>query len=936
MPRSPAHAHWRCLYLAELRGMSQRSSPVQHVLRWGLVTGLILCSGLVAELKAAEGETPKDTSASLPPLAEARAAGRLKSSYLKNGVTTKAPTATGVAAANLSDFKNQIAPTLKTSCVTCHGPDKQKGQFRVDTLDPDLLKGRDVSKWLKVFDAVSNGEMPPENDKNIHLDDEQRSKVTTWLEAELQKASHVQNELASTSFRRMTRYEYNYALQDLSGLSYEFAELLPPETASKDGFLNSSPLLQMSGMQFERYRELGLKALQKATVKGGRPPVASYVISMQDLLNEAMEKEKAKEKSDEQAKDKKDEKGKDKKKQSDKRSNQNGKVHLLQLETGIALPFKDDFKPKCTMLTDVTAPKTPAVSSAVVVIGPNQSLKMNMGETLPDDGIMRVRLRVGRTTMAPNEYVSLRLVLSAHTSNNANFSEVISRHDVPVTASADKPQFIHFDVPLSEITRNPFRKKGGGALGRPDEFLTIQVVSNAANKSGDQALSIQADYIDITAPYYEQWPPKSHADIFIASKNKADEKAYGSEVLTQFMTRAWRRPVSAAEAAPFLSLFAQYRPGFASFEDAMVEVLSTVLAAPEFLYLTQTAPDQSPKNPQPISDYELATRLSIFLWCSIPDQELLTLAKQGKLSDPKTLAEQTKRLLADPRSQRFSRNFVDQWLGLEGLDHVTIDESRFKGSYDSALKEAMREEPVAFFNEVLRQNKSVMDFIHSDYVVVNERLAKHYKIADVYGPEFRAVPVDPTLNRGGLLTEAGILAMNSDGKDSHTVKRGVWILKRLLNDPPPPPPPNVPMVDLTNPDIAKMTLKERIADHREKPACYSCHAKIDPWGIALENYDAIGAYRTQVNNKPVDATATLFNKQPLAGMDGLKRYLLADRQDQFARAMVYKLASFALGRPLSFGDRTDIDRMTEKLRKNGDHLGDLITLITTSDLFRSK
>jgi hypothetical protein len=228
-----------------------------------------------------------------------------------------------------------------------------------------------------------------------------------------------------------------------------------------------------------------------------------------------------------------------------------------------------------------------------------------------------------------------------------------------------------------------------------------------------------------------------------------------------------------------------------------------------------------------------------------------------------------------------------------------------------------------------------MDFLHSDYVVVNERLAKHYQIPGVYGPDFRPVPVDATVKRGGLLTEAGLLAMNSDGKDSHPVKRGVWILNRLLNDPPPPPPPNVPEVDLTNPEIAKMSLKERIADHRDKPACFSCHAKIDPWGIALENYDAIGAYRTQANNKPVDATATLFNQQPLAGMDGLKRYLLADRQDQFARAMVHKLTSFALGRPLSFGDRAEIDRIAGRLRRSDDRLGDLITLITTSDLFRA-
>jgi mono/diheme cytochrome c family protein len=878
-----------------------------------MMLACILATGIPGiRLQAAEGATHEPAAPS-PTLSDARASGRLRSSYLKTAATPRAPASAGTATANLGDFKNLIAPALKTSCTTCHGPDKQKGQFRIDTLDPDLLKGRDVGKWLKVLDVVSNGEMPPENDKGIRLDDQPRSAVTTWLEAELQKASGVQGELASSSFRRMTRYEYDYALQDLTGLPYAFADLLPPETASKDGFLNSSPLLQMSGMQFERYRELGLAALQKATVGGERPPTVTYVISMQGLMGDTKEAGK----------------------EAEKNPDVNGKVHLRHRETGRVLAFKEDYKPACTTSKDPVAETMPAVSPVVVVIGPHQSLKMNLGETLPDAGIMRVRLRVGRTTTEANEYVGLRLVFSAHTSNNASFSETVSERDIPVTASADQPQIIHFDVPLSEITRNPFRKKGG-TLGRPDEFLSFQVVSNAGGRKEGKPLAIQADHIDIVAPYYEQWPPKSHADIFPEAKAKEDEKAYAQVVLERFMTRAWRRPVTAAEMEPYLSLLSRQRQAFPTFVAAMREVLSTVLAAPDFLYLTQRSPGKTAPHPQAISDVELASRLSFFLWCSIPDQELLALAQQQKLSDPRVLTEQTRRLLADPRSRRFVDHFVEQWLGLEALDHVTVDESRFKGAYDSALKAAMRAEPIACFNEVLRQNRSVMDFIHSDFVMVNERLARHYGIPDVYGPDFRAVPVAVTAHRGGLLTEAGILAMNSDGRDSHTVKRGVWILKRMLDDPPPPPPPNVPEVDLTNPAIAKMSLKERIADHRDKPACSSCHAKIDPWGIALENYDAIGSYRTQVDNKPVDASSTLFNRQPLAGMDGLKRYLLADRQDQFARAMVHKLTAFALGRPLSFGDRAHIEGMTSRFRAHDDRLGDLITLITTSDLFRAR
>jgi len=263
---------------------------------------------------------------------------------------------------------------------------------------------------------------------------------------------------------------------------------------------------------------------------------------------------------------------------------------------------------------------------------------------------------------------------------------------------------------------------------------------------------------------------------------------------------------------------------------------------------------------------------------------------------------------------------------METVTHVT----------DDALKDAMRKEPVAFFDDLLKRNGSIFDFIHSDYALVNERLAKHYGIRNVLGSRFRKVSIEPHINRGGLLTVSAVLAMNSDGKDSNPLKRGVWMLESILDDPPPPPPPNVPEVDLADPEIQKMTLKERIADHRSDPACYSCHARIDPWGIAFENYDALGSYRTKINNKPVDAAAFLFNKQPLEGMQGLKRYLLEERQDQFARAMVRKMTTYALGRPLSFSDHAEVEDLAAKFRKKGDRLGDLIYLVTQSGIFNSK
>ena len=292
-------------------------------------------------------------------------------------------------------------------------------------------------------------------------------------------------------------------------------------------------------------------------------------------------------------------------------------------------------------------------------------------------------------------------------------------------------------------------------------------------------------------------------------------------------------------------------------------------------------------------------------------------------------------MLRDARSRRFSEHFVRQWLGMQLLDFLRVDRKAHP-YFDPSLKEAMQEEPVAFFHEVLQEDSSVLDFLHADYTMANERLARHYGLKNVFGNHFRRVKLDSQHRRGGLLTQAGLLAMNSDGADSHPLKRGIWMLERLLNDPPPPPPPAVPEIDLADPEIAKLTLKQRIANHRNQAACMSCHAKIDPWGIAFENFDAVGGWRTQIKGKPVDATSLLFNKQKLEGMHGLKRFLLENRQDQFARAIVHKATTYALGRPLTFGDRASIDQITAELRQQGDGLATMVTLIATSDLFQSK
>lgn len=859
-------------------------------------------------------------------LEEARAAGALRSNFRTQQYR---PADTETPQAGLAVFRKEIRPILENACVQCHGPETQEGNIRIDTLDPDLLHGSDVDWWLEVVAVLSNGEMPPADE--AQLADEDRSKLIEWLSSEIQVASTVRRaEQGRSSFRRMTRYEYNYVLQDLLGLPYDFAKDLPPEAASEDGFQNSSEMLHMSAIQFSAYRELGLSALKKATVKGEKPAPIYWGISMQTAS--ADEWKKQDEELDKIRKQHKDDPDMLKKelerKTADFQGRPNG-VHFKDLSTERTARVSWDYGgAKHAWKPSPTAPAVPEKFDHVAIIPPRQKLIIELGDTVPDEGALRVRVRASRTSAADTHIPSLQLEFGWQASNDSQASVRISDHDIVIDAAPGQPEFYQWDIPLREIyPRNSMRGIWEmGDLPSPSEYLKFV---NSSDSQGD----IQIDFVEITAPVYDKWPPDSHVRIFFDSETKADESVYARQVLTRFMSRAWRRLVTASEIDQKLTLFTKIRPECDDFQQAMTEVLATVLSSPKFLYLVQ-ADSEQPQTGS-LSQDELATRLSMFLWCSTPDEELMDLAARGQLNNPDVLTGQAQRMLADPRSRRFAEQFVRQWLGMQLLDFLKIDRKEFP-QFDPSLKEALQEEPVAFFYEVLKNNHSVMDFLHADYTMANERLARHYGVKDVYGNHFRRVTLDPQHRRGGLLTQAGLLAMNSDGKDSHPLKRGMWMLERLLNDPPPPPPPAVPKIDLADPEIAKLTLKQRIENHRNQAACMSCHSRIDPWGIAFENFDAAGSWRTQIEGNPVDASSFLFNGQKLDGMDGLKRFLLENRQDQFARAMVHKMTTYALGRPLTFGDRSSVDLITADVRRQGDGLATMVTLIVTSDLFQSK
>jgi hypothetical protein len=570
---------------------------------------------------------------------------------------------------------------------------------------------------------------------------------------------------------------------------------------------------------------------------------------------------------------------------------------------------------------------------AVIPSGRNQELTVELGDTIPDQGIMRVRVRASKEATEENRVPSLQLEFGFQASNEGRAEIRVSTADTPITATADAPAIYEWDVPLGEIyPRNAFRRESKmGDLPSPSEY--IRFINNSVPEGGHGA--IQIDYVQVQAPFHEEWPPRSHKQIFFDSEHRADEAIYAKEVLTQFMAGAWRRDLTEEEIQQKLKLFHLIRSQCDSFEEAMLEVLAAVLSSPKFLYVVHEDHEADKDSEASaattrLSSEELASRLSLFLWCSIPDDTLRKRVSAGELADAEILRQEVDRMLQDPRAERFAEQFVHQWLDMQLLDFLTLKNA------EPELKESMQKEPVAFFHEVLRHNESVLNFIHADYMMADERLAVHCGLPDVRGNTFQRVALNGTQHRGGLLTQSGLMAMNSNGADSHPLKRGVWLLKSVLNDPPPPPPAAVPIIDLADPEIAKMTLKQRIENHRNQAACFSCHAKIDPWGIAFENYDALGRWRDQVNGVPVDASSLLFNQQELKGADGLKRFLLQNRQDQFIRATVHKLATFALGRPLTFSDHADIDTITAEVRQQGDGLATIINCIVASELFQTK
>ena len=452
---------------------------------------------------------------------------------------------------------------------------------------------------------------------------------------------------------------------------------------------------------------------------------------------------------------------------------------------------------------------------------------------------------------------------------------------------------------------------------------------------------IEVASMQFIGPILDDWPPAQHKAILLPSKQRSNEEAYSKIVIRNFMRRAFRRPIHDEEIVPYYRFFRSTRPEMETFEDAIRETLAMVLISPDFLFLVE--PSGSSK--RSISDWELASRLSYFLWSSMPDTRLLNLAKKEALRKPEILEKEISRMISDERSWQFVEQFADQWLDIGALQRVAINPNYYP-EFDPTLKASMRGETIHFFGELFQKNLSALNILDSNFTMLDEPLAKHYGLAGPKGSRFERVSIKPGDHRGGVLAHGSVLLGNSTGEDSHPVKRAVWIRERLLDDAPAPPPPDVPALDSTDPNFAALSVRDQLAEHRKQISCNECHRNIDPWGISLENFGADGLWREQILRKkvkgkgmiklPVLSEAILPDGKKIEGIADLKKHLLEDRREQFARAFTSKLLTYALGRRLELIDQKTVDELTSKFIKSEYRIKDLIYLIVASKTFQSK
>ncbi len=766
------------------------------------------------------------------------------------------------------EFDRAVRPFLDAHCVRCHGPAKQKGEFRVDTLPRDFSAAGAV-RWGDVLERLNTGEMPPKGEPKPKA--EEPARVVEWITARLKEGEAARSaKRERVTFHKLTREEYANTVHDLLGVRYDATDPTGlPEDPNWHGFERIGSVLSLSPAHVEK-----------------------YFAAAESILAEAFP---------EKAPEKKvtrwtpwDCRGWDRKAMEAK-----GLADKVRLDLWPGIPIN----------------------------GHPGSVKEFTAHAA---GEYRVRVQLSGLKPANGRAPRLSVYI-------ADLDRMIGEQDV--VTPEDKPTVVEFTVHLpagkhmmriSNEAPAPANNldRGGRAHRRP--FISLKDGREPWQwKMSDEEGRplwpfLIVDWIEWEGPLSA--PPR---DLGAGTSR---------EILERFMTKAFRRPARPAELDRLVALVEREQRSGESPSAALKTGLLAVLCSKDFFYLVEGSAERDAGR---VSDWELASRLSYFLWSTLPDAPLLDAARDGSLSRPEILRSQVRRMVRDPRIERFAAAFPRQWLRLAKVGMFPPDKKLYP-DYDDHLQKSMVQETLATFHEVLFKNLSLREFLDSDWAMLNARLGEHYGIAGIEGDDLRRVTLTPEQHRGGLLTQGSILCLTSDGTRHRPVHRGVWVMESIFGRSPPPPPANVPPIEPTPAKSPKATLRMKLDAHKSDPNCAACHRKIDPLGFAFDAYDAIGRWRTVEvvrdgagDNPKVDASGEMTDGRKYADAAEFKKLLVAD-VDKFNAAFIEKLATYALRRGMAVDDRAALAEMARKSKAADYRLRDIVEALAVSELFQKR
>ena len=782
---------------------------------------------------------------------------------------------------SFASLPQPVEQYLQDNCLKCHDANVKKGGLDLANLALDPAKPDAFRRWVQAFDRVQAGEMPPKAQQRPEAEAHKAFLTTlgdTLRDAD-QKRIAAQGRVPA---RRLTRFEYERTLHDLLGIDVPLMNILP-EDPRADGFDTVSSAQQISHFQLEKYLAAADVALDAAWARALLPAPSSRLI----LGSAEFQKHYAR---------------------------QREPVYRSKQKDVVSFSSKTAFSGRMANAR-VGDSGWYRITLQVAAVNP------------PVDGRVWCSVESGVCfAAAPTLFWIGSFEATNETSEHTFEAWIEAGHILRVCPA---------DTALKRIPTN------AGNVVNPNSTVTpgvaIKSVKIERINRGLDAASLKEQLfagLRIDKALAEQAASRKSSPVATATLTSANPKEDIARLVRAFASRAFRRPVTAAEAAPYVALAHEELEKGAGLLDALRGGYRGVLASPRFLYFEESAGK--------LSDHALATRLSYFLWSTMPDEELRSAADAGKLSDPKVLRAQVERMLQHPKASAFVENFTDQWLNLADID-ATVPDARLYPEYDEVLKFAMLDETRAYFRELFTRDLSVNHVVDSSFSIMNSRLARHYGIPWPGGQGMQRVAILPEHHRGGLITQGSVLKVTANGTTTSPVLRGVWMMERIMGQQVPPVPANVPAIE---PDTrGTKTIREQLAKHRNVASCAACHVKIDPPGFALESYDVLGGWRDHYRaakegkgfheGPAVDPSYATADGKAFKDMVEFKKILLAD-PDQLARNLAAKLLTYSTGAGISFADRAVLDDIVATTRKQDHGVRSLILAVVASKSFTNK